>query len=127
MRAVAIRTGTTVNYSKPEIGLAKGRSMNDLATVKLTVSNTGSRATDEVVQLYIHDIDATIVRPVKELKGFQRVHLEAGESKEIIFELTRDMLSYYDGEGNVVLEPGKFDIMTGPNSRDVQSVSYELK
>lgn len=118
---------TTVNYGKPAIGPAKGRSMNDLATVTVTVSNTGSRATDEVVQLYIHDIDATIVRPVKELKGFQRVHLEAGESKEILFELTRDMLSYYDGEGNVVLEPGKFDIMLGPNSRDVQSVGYELK
>ena len=118
---------TTVNYGKPAIGPAKGRSMNDLATVTVTVSNTGSRATDEVVQLYIHDIDATIVRPVKELKGFQRVHLEAGESKEILFELTRDMLSYYDGEGNVVLEPGKFDIMIGPNSRDVQSVGYELK
>ncbi|MCQ2245101.1 MAG: beta-glucosidase BglX [Bacteroidaceae bacterium] len=118
---------TTVNYGKPAIGPAKGRSMNDLATVTVTVSNTGSRATDEVVQLYIHDIDATIVRPVKELKGFQRVHLEAGESKEILFELTRGMLSYYDGEGNVVLEPGKFDIMIGPNSRDVQSVGYELK
>lgn len=118
---------TTVNYGKPAIGPAKGRSMNDLATVTVTVSNTGSRATDEVVQLYIHDIDATIVRPVKELKGFRRVHLEAGESKEILFELTRDMLSYYDGEGNVVLEPGKFDIMLGPNSRDVQSAGYELK
>lgn len=118
---------TTVNYGKPAIGPAKGRSMNDLAMVTVTVSNTGSRATDEVVQLYIHDIDATIVRPVKELKGFQRVHLEAGESKEILFELTRDMLSYYDGEGNVVLESGKFDIMLGPNSRDVQSVGYELK
>ena len=64
---------TTVEYGKPELGLAKGRTADDLATVSVTVKNTGSRATDEVVQLYINDPAATIVRPVKELKGFQRI------------------------------------------------------
>ena len=118
---------TTVEYGKPELGLAKGRTADDLATVSLTVKNTGSRATDEVVQLYINDPVATIVRPVKELKGFQRIHLEAGESKTISFDITKSMLSYFDGEGNTIFEPGDFNIMTGPNSRDVQSVSLKCE
>ncbi len=118
---------TTISYGKPEIGLPKGRTADDLATVSVKVSNTGSRDADEVVQLYIHDVDATIVRPVKELKGFQRVHLNAGESQVVTFDLTKSMLTYYDGEGNTVLEPGMFEIMVGPNSRDVQTLDYELK
>ncbi|MCF0192740.1 MAG: glycoside hydrolase family 3 C-terminal domain-containing protein, partial [Prevotella sp.] len=116
---------TTVEYGTPKI---LNDEINDaIAKVSITIKNTGTRPTDEVVQLYIHDIDATIVRPVKELKDFQRVHLEAGESKTLYFYLTEKMLSYYDGDGNTVLEPGNFDIMIGANSRDVQTIRYELK
>ena len=107
---------TTVEYGKP--------SLNG-NTLSVTVKNTGYRATDEVVQFYIRDLVATIMRPVKELKGFERVHLEAGESKTVSFTVTKEMLSYYDGEGNTVFEPGDFDLMVGPNSRDVQTVIFK--
>jgi beta-glucosidase len=92
----------------------------------VVVKNTGSRDGDEVVQLYIRDVFASVSRPVKELKGFQRIHLKAGESKTVTFDLTPDLLSFYDIDGNLVLEPGDFVIMTGPNSRDVQRKAFSL-
>jgi beta-glucosidase len=64
---------------------------------------------------------------VKELKGFQRIHLEAGESKKVTFKLTPDMLKFYNYNLDFVLEPGEFQIMVGPNSRDVQTVKLEVK
>jgi len=78
------------------------------------------------VQFYIHDRFASIVRPVKELKGFQRIHLAKGESKTVSFDIDASTLSYYDANGNTVLEPGDFDIMIGPNSRDVNSVKLTV-
>lgn len=92
----------------------------------VTVTNTGERDADEIVQLYINDPACSISRPVKELKGFQRIHLKAGESRQVTFELTRDMLSYYDGEGRLIFEPGDFNIMIGPNSRDVTTLKLTL-
>lgn len=84
----------------------------------VTVANTGSRDAVEVVQLYIHDLAAQTARPVKELKGFQRVALKAGEKRTVAFDITPQMLSYYDAEGNEVIEPGEFDIMIGKSSAD---------
>jgi beta-glucosidase len=74
-----------------------------------------------VVQLYIRDLVADVSRPVKELKGFQRIHLKAGEQREVKFTITPDMLQYYDINGNIVQGDGEFDIMVGSNSRDVIS------
>ena len=91
-------------------------------TASVTVTNTGSRDGYEVVQLYIHDIYATSTRPVKELKGFQKVFIPAGESVTVKFQLTAEDLSYYNHELEWVCEPGDFEIMTGPNSRDTQAV-----
>lgn len=109
---------TTFSYGKPSV-TGSGRSFK--ATVAVT--NTGSKDACEVVQLYMHDPVASIARPVKELKGFRRIMLKAGETKEVTFDITEKDLSYYDAEGNTVFEPGKFDIMLGHDSRSLQTVS----
>ena len=96
-------------------------------TATVTVENTGARDADEVVQLYIRDMVASISRPVKELKGFQRIHLVAGESKEVSFEITPDMLKFYNIELKHVIEPGDFQIMVGANSREVKTLNFTVK
>ena len=95
-------------------------------TATATITNTGNRDGDEIVQFYIRDRFASVVRPVKELKGFQRVHLAKGESKAVSFDIDATTLSYYDSEGKAVLEPGDFDIMIGANSANVQSARLTL-
>ena len=100
---------------------------NGTVEAKVTVTNTGSRDADEVVQLYIRDLQASISRPVKELKGFQRIRLKAGERREVTFTVTRRELTFFDGEGNEIIEPGEFHIMTGPNSRDVSQAVLRVK
>ena len=85
-------------------------------TAQVTVTNTGNYDADEIVQLYIHDVVASITRPVKELKGFERVHLKKGESKVVKFEITDDLLKFYNSQLEYVLEPGDFEIMIGPDS-----------
>lgn len=111
-------TYTTFSYGKPTV---TGSGRNFKASV--TVTNTGSKDAYEVVQLYMHDPVASIARPVKELKGFRRIMLKAGETKEVTFDITEKDLSYYDAEGRQVFEPGKFDIMLGHDSRSLQTVS----
>ena len=96
-------------------------------TATVTVENTGARDADEVVQLYIRDMVASISRPVKELKGFQRIHLIAGESKEVSFEITPDMLKFYNIELKHVIEPGDFQIMVGANSKEVETLNFTVK
>ena len=113
-------TYTTFNYGKLNLSsdhMAKDGSVEAV----LTVGNTGNCEADEVVQLYIRDLVADVSRPVKELKGFQRIHLKAGEQREVKFTITPDMLQYYDINGNIVQGDGEFDIMVGSNSRDVIS------
>ena len=82
----------------------------------VTVTNTGDYDGVEIVQLYIQDVVASITRPVKELKGFQRIHLKKGESKEVTFEIKDDLLKFYNSSLDYVLEPGDFEIMIGPDS-----------
>ncbi len=93
-------------------------------TVSLEVSNTGSHDGYETVQLYLRDILASSARPVKELKGFQRIFLKAGESQEVTFVLTEDDLKYYNSALEYVYEPGEFVVMVGPDSRDVQQLVF---
>jgi beta-glucosidase len=95
-------------------------------TASVEVTNTGNYDADEIVQLYIQDPVASISRPVKELKGFRRVHLHKGETVKVAFEITDDMLKFYNAELNYVLEPGDFNIMIGPNSSDVRKVTLHL-
>ena len=89
-------------------------------TASVTVWNTGSYDADEIVQLYIRDVVGSISRPVKELKGFKRIHLKSGESQTVSFLITPELLKFYDYNLKYVIEPGDFEIMIGPNSRDVK-------
>lgn len=108
---------TTFSYGDVQLS-ADHIARDGSVTASVTVTNTGQRDGDEVVQLYIHHPAAQIARPVKELKGFRRVHLKAGESQRIDFTVTPDMLKYKDGNGRDVLDAGVYDIMVGPNSSD---------
>ena len=116
---------TTFEYGTPRLS-SSTLKQGGTVTATVTVKNTGNKDADEIVQCYIHDIFASVARPVKELKGFKRIHLKAGESQDVSFVIGTEQLSYYDNEGNVVIEPGEFDIMTGPNSRDVKKVRLNL-
>lgn len=95
--------------------------------VSVTVRNVGERAGDEVVQLYIHDPVASVVRPVKELKGFQRVSLAAGAKKTVSFELAADDLAFYNRDMKRVVEPGTIQVMVGGSSVDLQTVILTVK
>ena len=117
---------TTYEYSEPVLSSAE-MSIDGKVTASVTVKNTGSRDGFETVQLYIHDIYATSTRPVKELRAFRKVHIPAGESVTVSFELTAEDLSYYNHSLEWVCESGDFEIMTGPNSRDLQSVQLTVK
>jgi beta-glucosidase len=101
--------------------------MKENIQVSVTVTNTGKLEGDEVVQLYIRDMASSIIRPVRELKGFQKVNLVPGESKTIRFTLTPADLSYRDGTGKSFLEPGLFKVMVGGNSRDVMTQDLVVK
>lgn len=86
--------------------------------VKVEVTNTGKRAGSEVVQLYIRDLISSVTRPIKELKGFKKVHLEPGEGTTVTLDITPDSLAFYDINMKYTVEPGDFEIMIGTSSRD---------
>jgi beta-glucosidase len=90
------------------------------ATVRFVVRNSGARAGDEVAQLYVRDVLASVARPVMELKGFRRVHLEPGESKTVSIALSADQLRMLDRDMRWVVEPGAFRIMVGGSSKDIR-------
>jgi len=117
---------TTYQYSNLNLS-SNTISKTDKLIVKITVSNTGKVDGEEVVQLYIRDIAASIIRPVKELKAFQKIALKAGETKELSFTLTGKDLSFFDADGNTRLEAGAFKIFVGGNSRDVLEKDLTVK
>ncbi|HJU75079.1 MAG TPA: glycoside hydrolase family 3 C-terminal domain-containing protein, partial [Gemmatimonadaceae bacterium] len=90
------------------------------ATVRCRVKNVGSRAGDEVVQLYLRDVLASVARPVMELKGFARIHLAPGEEKEVSFPLTPEHLRMLDGDMRWLVEPGLFRVLVGASSKDIR-------
>lgn len=100
---------------------------NSSITANITVKNTGGYDGAEVVQLYIRDIVGSVTRPVKELKGFEKVFIKSGESKTVQFEIEPEMLKFYNYDLNFVNEPGEFEIMIGGNSRDTQSAFFNLQ
>lgn len=112
---------TYTTYEYGEVTLSQPNlSANGTVTASVKVKNTGERAGKETVQLYIRDIYSTSTRPVKELRKFRQVELQPGQTETVSFELTQEDLKYYDHELNYVCEPGEFEIMIGPNSRDVK-------
>jgi beta-glucosidase len=110
---------TTFSYSDVKLNTANAKG-NQTVTASVTVTNTGNRAGKEVVQLYIHDVVGANTRPVKELKGFQKIELKAGESKTVSFNITTKDLTYYHFDNTWGWEAGDFEIMVGGNSRDVK-------
>ena len=100
---------------------------NGELTVSVTVTNKGNYDGYETVQLYLRDIYAEVARPMKELKGFERIFLKSGESRDVKFVITKDDLKFYNSELHYVYEPGEFDVMVGPNSRDVQTKSFQAE
>jgi beta-glucosidase len=95
--------------------------------VQASIKNTGKLAGEEVVQLYIRDKVASVVRPVKELKGFEKINLAAGESRNVSFTLTSKELGFYDNNGNFIVEPGDFDVLLGTSSEKGLEGKFELK
>jgi beta-glucosidase len=90
------------------------------ATLSVDLANSGAREGDEVVQLYLRDMVASVVRPLKELKGFQKVHLKPGEHRRVQFIIDRDMLSFYNSQLKWGAEPGEFKLMVGSASDDIR-------
>lgn len=116
---------TTFDYSA--IQLDKN-TMNDTGSIQasIEISNTGKYDAEETVQLYIQDLVGSVTRPVKELKGFQKIFLKKGEKKIVKFEIKIDDLKFYDNNLNYIAEPGDFKVYIGPNSRDVKENSFKL-
>ncbi len=108
---------TSYKYSTP---LLSNSTLNKENTILVTteITNTGKVDGEEVAQLYIRDNVSSVTRPVKELKGYQRVFLKAGETKKIKFTLNSESLAFYDIDMNYVVEPGTFTIMTGSSSKN---------
>lgn len=117
---------TTFTYSDVLVN-KNSIQAGETLTVSCTVTNSGTRAGEEVVQFYVRDLVGSVTRPVKELKGFQRIKLAPGESREVSFTLgTRD-LSFYRKDMSFGPEPGSFHVFIGPNSRDAKYAAFELK
>ncbi|MND67834.1 Periplasmic beta-glucosidase precursor [compost metagenome] len=105
---------TNLKFDKKQI------AKNESTVVHCTVKNTGTRAGEEVVQLYVRDLLASVARPMKELKGFQRISLKPGEEKEVVFPITPDLLKMLNEQMKWVVEPGEFRIMIGASSKDIR-------
>jgi len=116
---------TTFKLSNLQVSAPRIRATDKL-TVSVDVENSGQRVGDEVVQLYIRDVVASMSRPVKELKGFQRVTLRPGEKRRVEFTLSHDHLAFWNREMRFVVEPGEFRVMVGSNSRDVIEAKFEV-
>ncbi|WP_230680052.1 beta-glucosidase BglX [Pontibacter sp. 172403-2] len=116
---------TTFSYSQPQLSKTT-ISPTETLDVKVDVKNTGNYHGEEVVQLYIQDVVGSITRPVKELKGFQKILLKKGESKTIAFRITPEDLKFYNNDLEYVLEPGNFKVYVGTSSQDVKAADFTV-
>lgn len=116
---------TTFEYGEPKLS---SRKMDKEGTIELTVSlkNTGKVEGREVVQLYLRDLYASVTRPILELKGFQLITLAPGETREVKFNITEEMLQFYNVDKIWTSEPGDFEVMVGGNSRDLKKAGFTL-
>jgi beta-glucosidase len=110
---------TRFEYSNLEVSPLQVEA-NGTVRIRCDVINAGQRSGDEVVQLYVHDVLASVTRPVKELKGFKRITLEAGQEKTVCFELAVSQLGFYDRQMVLVVEPGTVEVMVGSSSEDIR-------
>ena len=119
---------TTFDYGKP-VASTKTIGKDESLTITIPVRNTGTTAGKETVQLYIGDEKASVLRPVKELKGFEKIELAPGEEKTVNFTVSPDALKFYDpATASWIAEPGKFRAYIGSSSTDIRAtVPFELK
>ena len=117
---------TTFEYDNLQLNKSSF-AMNEPVEVSVEVSNTGNRDGKEVVQLYIRDLYGSVIRPVKELKGFELVELKKGETKTVNFRLTQEELGFYNQQGEYVVEPGEFEVFVGGSSADTMKASFVLE
>lgn len=117
---------TTFRFSDITLNRSSIGMDNELVA-SVTVTNTGDRAGSEVVQLYIRDLVGSVTRPVKELKGFEKIYLQPNESRIVRFTIAPEMLKYYNADLKFVAEPGDFDVMIGPDSRNVKTARFTLR
>ncbi|MEM2276509.1 MAG: fibronectin type III-like domain-contianing protein, partial [Thermoproteota archaeon] len=110
---------TRFEYSSLEINPSNISPMGQVK-IRFKLKNSGDRMGDEVVQLYVRDIVASVARPIMELKGFKRVSLKPGEVKEVEFTLFAEQLAFYDEYMRLVVEPGVFEVMIGSSSEDIR-------
>ena len=116
---------TTFDISAPKLDKTT-MSVDGSITVSVTVKNTGNRDGAEVVQLYLRDMVGSITRPVKELKGFQKVMLKAGETKEVSFSITNESLKFYNANLDFVSESGDFKVFVGNSSSNLKEANFTL-
>jgi beta-glucosidase len=115
------------SFSYGEIRLSTNAfKQGQVLTASVTLTNTGTRDGKETVQLYLRQLTGSVVRPVKELKGFQQIVLKQGESKKISFDITADMLKFYNDQLRYGAEPGDFTLYIGGNSKDLKQASFRL-
>ena len=117
---------TTFRFSDITLNRSSIGMGNELIA-SVTVTNTGDRAGSEVVQLYIRDLVGSVTRPVKELKGFEKIYLQPNESRTVRFTIAPEMLKFYNADLKFVAEPGDFDVMIGPDSRNVKTARFTLR
>ena len=117
---------TTFEYGPVSLSAAEVAEGGSV-TAEVTVKNTGAVAGKEVVQMYIQDVVGSTTRPVRELKGFEKIYLEPGESKTVTFEITPELMSHYNSDLEFVAEPGEFIVSVGTDSRTKNSASFILK
>ncbi len=117
---------TTFEYSPMTLS-SDAMTTSGKITASVNVTNTGAVEGTEVVQFYIRDMVGSIARPVQELKGFERISLKPGESRTVTFTIDAELLKFYNKDLEYVCEPGQFEAMIGPNSRDVQRKTFTLK
>jgi beta-glucosidase len=117
---------TTFTYSRPKLS-AQAIGPGGELKVSVTVTNSGRRAGAEIVQLYVRDKVGSVTRPVKELKGFQRIELKPGQSSDVTFTMTTADLAFYTARGRWEAEPGAFTVFVGGNSRDLEEASFTLR
>ncbi|HKP12836.1 MAG TPA: glycoside hydrolase family 3 C-terminal domain-containing protein, partial [Blastocatellia bacterium] len=116
----------TFQYGEPQLAATKIATGGQTA-VSVAVTNTGKVAGDEIVQMYIRDQASSVTRPVKELRGFQRVSLQPGETKTVTFAITPDKLWFWNRDMKRVVEPGLFDVMVGPSSATLKTTVLEVQ
>ncbi|MCU0389051.1 MAG: fibronectin type III-like domain-contianing protein, partial [Chitinophagaceae bacterium] len=117
---------TSFQYSNLYVG-EKQMKADGKIEISFTLTNTGKYAGEEIVQLYIRDMVGSIARPVKDLKDFKKIALNAGESKTIEFTIDKEKLSFYNSQLNWVAEPGDFQVMIGASSEDIRlKENFEL-